>query len=107
MSEWLEVARSVQAGGWGTRLRSAAIVLTVVAAAWGALTVIYSGVRRFCAYMEARIASGEEAKRVRIRRPERRASMAAHGRGMRARRPRRRGVRSGRNSCPGPSLEEI
>lgn len=63
MSDWLQSLLPPQAS-WGAPLRSALNVLIVLGAAWVALAVVNRGVARFRAYMEARILSLEEAKRV-------------------------------------------
>ena len=64
MSEWLETLRHSLLGASVPALRAALNVLMILAASGAAFVVVNRGVRRFRAYMEARIRDGEEVKRV-------------------------------------------
>lgn len=64
MSEWLASGLGEGWASWGPAVRSSLNVLIVLVVAWVALVVINRGIRRFRAYMEARAADGESAKRV-------------------------------------------
>lgn len=64
MMEWLEGLQPALLRGWGPVLRSALNVLIILLATWVTLFVVNRGVRRFRAYMEARMRDAEEVKRV-------------------------------------------
>lgn len=64
MNEWFMELYDSAPALWGPPLHSTLNVLIVLILTWTALVVVNRGVRRFRAYMEARLRYGEDAKRV-------------------------------------------